>query len=156
MGEFFRAVRGHYDTDIVGAGKQPEFLIFLSFVLTFIAVRGITHAIRAGKGKRFFRDVSSGGRHIHHLVWGILLLLITGYIGLAFDRVHNVLAVFFGIGAALTLDEFALWLNLEDVYWAKQGRRSIDAVFIFAGIVGFFLVGFAFLGHVLDEVRDLL
>jgi hypothetical protein len=85
-----------------------------------------------------------GGTHIHHLVWGILLLLICGYVGVAIhpgDPWRDVVAVGFGIGTGLTLDEFALWLNLKDVYWSKQGRRSIDAVIVAAAVSGVLLVG---------------
>ncbi len=98
-------------------------------------VRILTHAIRAGRGP--FHNLEVGGRHIHHLVWGILLLLIVGYgwllqfgpIVQARSRWHGrVMAFLFGVGAALTLDEFALWLNLQDVYWERQGRASMDAV----------------------------
>jgi hypothetical protein len=90
-------------------------------------------------------NVSVGGTHIHHLVWGILLLLFFGWIGIAVDPDspwREVAAVMFGIGTGLTLDEFALWLNLKDVYWEKQGRRSIDAVIIALAISGMVLVGF--------------
>ena len=147
MGEFFRRVDDLYQRDIVDADKVPQFLILISFLLTFLAVRFITHSIRDKRFHRIFRNVSGkDGRHIHHLVWGILLLLITGYLALAFDpdRVRELLAILFGIGAALTLDEFALWLNLEDVYWAKQGRSSVDAVIIFATVIGIFMLGIQF------------
>ena len=89
-------------------------------------------------------NVEVGGTHIHHLVWGILLLLIFGYIGVAIapgSPWHEIVAVVFGIGTGLTLDEFALWLNLDDVYWSEKGRRSIDAVIV-AGCVRMVLVGF--------------
>jgi hypothetical protein len=86
------------------------------------------------------------GRHIHHLVWGILILLFVGY-GWLLDlgRSHSPTSIFlsrlmsvsYGVGAALTLDEFALWLNLEpDAYWSSSGRLSIDAVILFGGILG--------------------
>ena len=98
-------------------------------------MRGITHLIRAGIGP--FHNVSSGGLHIHHLVWGILLLLVVGYVwlievGTGSNWIASVSATLYGVGAALTLDEFALWLNLQDVYWTSTGRQSIDAVLIFA------------------------
>ena len=76
--------------------------------------------------------------HIHHLVFGIILLLVSGLLGIGFPTVQKInkfASVLFGIGAALTLDEFALWLNLQDVYWARQGRESIDAVIVFSALV---------------------
>src|SRR5690606_35625790 len=92
---------------------------------------------------RALHDLVVGQLHIHHLVWGILLLLTTGYLALAFDSAawRPTLAILFGVGAALTLDEFALWLNLEDVYWAKQGRWSVDAVIITSTLFALMLLG---------------
>jgi hypothetical protein len=74
---------------------------------------------------------------------GIILLLVSGYLGIGLSEhvSENLVAILFGIGAALTLDEFALWLHLEDVYWAKQGRDSIDAVVIMATIIAIGLIG---------------
>ena len=115
--------------------RERLFLASLGFLVTFATVRVITHLIRAGVGP--FHNVSSGGLHIHHLVWGILLLLIVGYIwlieqGTGSNWLASASAIAYGVGAALTLDEFALWLNLQDVYWTGPGRVSIDAVVIFA------------------------
>jgi hypothetical protein len=89
---------------------------------------------------------TSGGLHIHHLVWGIVTVLVTGFITFAVQPNGfwiDLLAVLFGIGAGLTLDEFALWLNLKDVYWAKEGRTSIDAVIVAAAVGGLVLAGAA-------------
>jgi hypothetical protein len=115
--------------------RERLFLASLAFLLTFAVVRVITHLIRAGVGP--FHNVSSGGLHIHHLVWGILLLLVVGYIwlieaGTGSNLLSSLTAIGYGVGAALALDEFALWLNLQDVYWTGTGRESIDAVVIFA------------------------
>lgn len=125
--------------------RERLFLASVGFLVTFAAVRGITAMIRAGVGP-FQNVVAAGGLHIHHLVWGIVLLLVVGYVwlsefGVGSNWVASLTAVAFGVGAALTLDEFALWLNLQDVYWERQGRESIDAVLIFgslllAGIAG--------------------
>ncbi|MFJ1702583.1 hypothetical protein [Kitasatospora sp. NPDC088346] len=104
-----------------------------AFVLTFLATRMVTRMIRAGKGP--FRDVSVGGLHIHHQVYGIFLMLLAGAAEFAYQPGsvwRAVLAALFGAGAALTLDEFALWFHLDDVYWAAEGRKSVDAVLIAA------------------------
>src|SRR5207245_6058584 len=136
--------------------RERLFLASLSFVVTFAIVRGITHAIRAGVGP--FHNVSSGGLHIHHLVWGILLLLVVGYvwlleIGVGSSWVASLTAMAFGVGAALTLDEFALWLNMQDVYWERQGRESIDAVVIFAGLLSVGIWGWPFLRAMTSLIR---
>jgi len=128
--------------------RERLFLASLGFLLTFAIVRGITHLIRAGIGP--FHNVSSGGLHIHHLVWGILLLLVVGYVwlieaGTTSSLLSSVTAIAYGVGAALTLDEFALWLNLQDVYWTGPGRASIDAVVIFASLLSVGIWGGPFL-----------
>lgn len=138
---------GHaYDRNIADAGKQPQAVALVAFLVTFLAVRLITHAIRDGKLRRVLRNVQAGGTHIHHLVPGILLLLASGYLLLAIgpSGPREPVAVLFGIGAALTLDEFALWLHLEDVYWAKQGRQSVDAVVVAATIAALVVLGAGF------------
>ncbi|MCA9832672.1 MAG: hypothetical protein KC435_01880 [Thermomicrobiales bacterium] len=142
-----------YQRNILDAHKQPQALILVSFLLTFLLVRFITHSIRAGRFTHIFHNVKGpGGTHLHHLVPGILLLLLSGYlgIGLAPNHRRDFIAIMYGIGAALTLDEFALWLHLKDVYWAKQGRQSIDAVVIAASFAGIVLLGGQFW---LDVVR---
>src|SRR4051812_49048272 len=133
-----------YSNHIIDAGKEGEFLVLASFLVTFLIVRLITHAIRADRGP--LHNVSIGGRHVHHLVPGILLVLITGYLAVAIDSTvgRRVIAILFGIGAALTLDEFALWVDLKDVYWERAGRRSIDAVIVAASIGGLVLIGAQF------------
>lgn len=156
MSEFADILPDLYQRHIVDAGKEPQFFVLLSFLLTFAAVRLITHGIRGG-WLPFFHDISAGGKHIHHLVPGIILLLISGYLGAALDPGRrDIVAILFGIGAALTLDEFALWLNLADVYWAKQGRRSIDAVIVFATIAGIFVVGGRFFVEVFRSLDRLV
>ncbi len=119
------------------------FLASLSFFITFLAVRLLVYSITHHIGP--FGYVEIGGRHIHHLVWGILLLLITGHATLAEvgqgTRPGDILlsrlvAIGYGVGAALTLDEFALWLNLDAAaYWSRQGRESIDAVVLFGALL---------------------
>jgi hypothetical protein len=133
-----------YRHHIVDTGKEQAFWVLVAFLATFVIVRIITHAIRDGRGP--FRNMSVGGTHIHHLVPGIVLLLVTGYLASAlhFRTGRTTVAIFFGIGAALTLDEFALWLHLKDVYWQKQGRRSVDVVIVAATVAGLVVLGFGF------------
>jgi hypothetical protein len=132
-----------YDEWVVDTGKQPEFLLLLAFLVSFGFIRTSAHMIRA-QVRWWPGNVEMGGTHVHHLVWGILLLLVVGYSAMAFapgSPLREVFAILFGIGAGLTLDEFALWLNLEDVYWSQKGRRSIDAVIVAAALAGLVLLG---------------
>jgi hypothetical protein len=135
-------VRRLYCKHLPETRRERLFLASTAFFVTFVIVRTITHAIHAGRGP--FHNISAGGLHIHHMVWGILLLLLVGYCWLAeigtgqgggATWIGRLLALLYGVGAALTLDEFALWLNLSDVYWERQGRESIDAVFIFGSLL---------------------
>ncbi|MBA2669805.1 MAG: hypothetical protein H0U67_05480, partial [Gemmatimonadetes bacterium] len=132
-----------YQHEIIDPGKQPQWFLLIAFLATFALVRFITHSIRAGRFKRVFRNVSAGGTHLHHLVPGIILMLVCGYLAIALPPgfAREPVAIGFGIGMALTLDEFALWLHLEDVYWAKEGRQSVDAVIIVATILVLILTG---------------
>jgi hypothetical protein len=114
--------------------------IVLAFLVTFLVTRLVTKAIREGRGP--FHDVKVGGVHLHHEVYGIFLLLGTGLVELTYRPAAPwlyVLGVLFGVGAALTLDEFALWLHLRDVYWSHEGRSSVDAVLV-ALVVGVLLL----------------
>ncbi|HSD24384.1 MAG TPA: hypothetical protein VLB79_08675 [Solirubrobacterales bacterium] len=145
-----------YQHGIVDTGREPHLLFFVSFLLTFGFIRTSTHMIRA-QVKWWPGNVSVGGTHVHHLVWGILLLLICGYIAVAVDPNspwREVIAVFLGIGTGLTLDEFALWLNLKDVYWEKEGRKSIDAVIIAAAVSGVLLISLRGWIDVTTKVAD--
>jgi len=150
------SVSSLYDRAIVDTGRQPEFLFFVAFLITFGFIRTSAHMIRA-QVKWWPGNVEVGGTHIHHLVWGICLLMITGYVGVTIappSPWHEIIAVFFGIGMGLALDEFALWLDLKDVYWSEQGRKSIDAVIIAATITGLILVGFTAWVDVAEDVED--
>jgi hypothetical protein len=118
--------------------QRRLFLAGVAFFFTFAGVRLVAYSNYHQIGP--FHDIYFRGRHIHHLVWGILILLLVGYgwlveAGSGGQQTSvfagRVLSLFYGAGAALTLDEFALWLNLEDVYWAREGRASIDAVILF-------------------------
>jgi hypothetical protein len=134
-----RDVRALYYKHFGNRRKERQLFSTGAFFLTFASVRGITHAIRAERGP--FKNITPGGRHIHHMTFGIMGLLTVGYlwmleIGITEDRRSSrITAAAYGSGAALTLDEFALWLNLEDLYWAKQGRESIDAVALFGSLL---------------------
>jgi hypothetical protein len=113
-----------------------------SFLVTFLVTRSVTHAIRAGRGP--FRNVAVGGVHVHHEVYGIFLLLGSGTAEFSYRPGRPwvyALAALFGIGAALTLDEFALWLHLDDVYWSREGRSSVDAVLVACVVGGLLLLG---------------
>jgi hypothetical protein len=144
-----------YDRAIVDTGRQPEFLFFVSFLISWGFIRTSAHMIRA-QVSWWPGNVSVGGTHIHHLVWGILLLLIFGYVGVTVQPPppwHEIVTVLFGVGAGLTLDEFALWLELRDVYWEKEGRKSIDAVVVAGCLSGMVLVGFSAWVDVADTVE---
>ncbi|HEY9287007.1 MAG TPA: hypothetical protein VIT43_03180 [Candidatus Dormibacteraeota bacterium] len=128
--------------------------MWLAFIVTFAVLRFITYGIRY----HFLplgNVVTGGGLHIHHFVWGILILLLVGFLGITSDspRLHVWLSTLFGIGAALVVDEFALWLNLRDVYWLKQGRLSIDAAILVAGLLGLYYAAYRFWNQVAREVR---
>jgi hypothetical protein len=145
-----------YERAIVDTDRQPEFLFFVAFLCSFGFIRTSAHMIRA-QVSWWPGNVEVGGTHIHHLVWGILMLLIAGYVGVAIapeSPWHEIIAVVFGIGTGLTLDEFALWLNLKDVYWEQKGRRSIDAVIVAACLSGMVLIGFGAWVDVGKDVED--
>ena len=128
--------------------RIPSLIVLVVFLTTFGIIRAVTFMIRVGVGP--FHNVSAGGLHIHHMVWGILILLAVGYIWLVPlgsletpipGWVSCVTACAYGIGAALTLDEFALWLNFRDVYWERQGLESVDAAALFVALVAISIWG---------------
>jgi hypothetical protein len=149
------AYRRHFRDQL----RERMFLSSLAFFLTFGITRLITYAARAN----IFQHpvISYRGTHVHHLVPGILLLLWVGWGWLLTAGAHGrqtshamarALSLIYGVGAALTLDEFALWLHLEDVYWKEEGRRSIDAVILFGALVSMGLWGGPFLRAVARQV----
>jgi lysyl-tRNA synthetase class 2 len=143
MASVFDAISDGYRAGIVDTGKEPELLLLLSFLLAFGFIRTSAHLIRA-QVRWWPGNVEVGGRHIHHLVWGIGLVLVLGYAAIALEPGapwRQVLAIGFGIGMGLTLDEFALWLDLRDVYWLPEGRKSIDAVIVAATAGALLLLG---------------
>jgi hypothetical protein len=133
-----------YQTNLVETGRSAALWAIIGFLVTYAATRWITLRIRARKASGSdgadgpVKDVYIGGVHIHHQVWGILLVLLCGLLEFRFNPDppwQEVLAAAFGSGAALALDEFALWLHVKDVYWSEEGRKSIDAVMV-ALVVG--------------------
>jgi len=121
-----RDVRRAFHEDL-DAGQRSALLSWLAFTATFGAVRGITYSIKDGKGP--FGNLSVGGEHLHHYMWGIGLVSGVGGIAVHGEdahRRHPLVALSYGAGLALIVDEFALLLDLKDVYWAKQGRISVD------------------------------
>ena len=135
-----------YQTQIVATGKQPLVVLFLAYVVTFLFIRFSVRMIRAGVSW-WPGNVTPGGVHVHHAVFGIVFMLLAGAGG--FSTLGDVtpwaeiFAGLFGCGAALVLDEFALVLHLRDVYWSEQGRSSVDAVFLAAAVLGLLLLGVA-------------
>jgi hypothetical protein len=135
------AVRRAYREEL-GPGQRSALLSWLAFTATFAGLRALTYSIRVGKGP--FRNISVGGEHLHHYMWGIGLLSGVGAVAVRGEerhRRHPAVAVSYGTGLALIVDEFALLLDLRDVYWAKQGRISIDV-----GVGGIALTGSYFAG----------
>ena len=146
---------------IADTPRRRILLSSIAFFITFAGVRALTWSIHHGIGP--FHDIHMGGRHIHHLVWGILLLLLVGY-GWMVDAgggkerwrlaARRLLCLLYGAAAALTLDEFALWLNLRDVYWAREGRASLDAVVLFAALLIVGAAGRPLWAGLIYEIRN--
>jgi hypothetical protein len=148
-----------YDHHIQVPGKELHFLVLIAFVCSFAFIRTSAHMIRAQVSWGPGNVETKSGTHVHHLVWGILLLLSMGYLGITTDVGSpwlELVAIAFGIGMGLTLDEFALWLNLEDVYWQQKGRQSIDAVVVTTALLVIAILGLQFWIDVWDAVLVLL
>jgi hypothetical protein len=137
-------------------GREAAFVVLLAFLLSFGFIR---------TSARMTRSVSwwpggvetEGGVHLHHLVWGIVLLLVSGFAAFATELDApwwQILSVMFGVGAGFTLDEFALWVRLQDVYWSQEGRASLDAVVLATVFAGLVVLGFNPYG--LDEAGSIL
>ncbi|WP_308195794.1 hypothetical protein KZZ52_12060 [Dactylosporangium sp. AC04546] len=127
-----------YNEQIIAAGKQPLLLLLAGLVGGFAAIRTSTRLIRA-QVKWWPGNLTAGGVHLHHEFFGVLLMLVTGVLSFAGFPFRDALALGFGVGAGLVLDEYALLLHLRDVYWTREGRTSIDAV-IAAAVVTAMLV----------------
>ncbi len=153
-----RLRRRYRETAAERPDEEINLRVLTSFLGTFATVRIITHGI---KGNWLpLKNIELGGRqgthplHIHHLVWGILTLTCCGYLGLLRSEHHwrRRLAPFYGAGAALTFDEFALWLRLEDDYWSTQGRASVDAVVLLGSVFGTAVAAPSFWQRIFDEM----
>jgi hypothetical protein len=144
--------------------KERLFLGSLGFLLAIILVRMLTYGIKTGISP--VHNVSAGGTHIHHLVWGILLLVLVGYLWMVeigtrdnkSNWMSRLTSIAFGVGVALTLDEFALWLNLEDVYWDLDGKgqQSVWVVMVFAGLLAFGFLGGALIRGLVREAHAMI
>jgi hypothetical protein len=141
------------ELDFLTSGRLPLLCCLIAFILTFFVTRTIVRYIRANAGsdapRKWWqpRNIGHGGVHIHHVVIGVILVMLSGVtmVTLAVNGgvpEFTVAATFFGIGAALVLDEFALILHLQDVYWSEDGRTSVDAVFAAIAIAGLLVLGF--------------
>ncbi len=143
--------------DVVSQGRLPLLWCLIAFLLTFLVTRTIVRYIRAHadsdaprkwwQPRNFSVSKGGGGFHLHHVVIGVILVMVSGVtmVTLAVDggvTEFTVAAIFFGIGAALVLDEFALILHLDDVYWSEDGRTSVDAVFAAVAVAGLLILGF--------------
>lgn len=148
-----------YEEHFPETPRERLFLAALGFFVAIGVVRLLAYAIHNHVGP--FHDMQMRGRHIHHLVWGILLLLLVGYGWLveagtgdssSATWLGRTMAMIYGVAAALTLDEFALWLNLRDVYWEREGRASIEAIFLFGAFLSIGIFGSPFFRGVAREV----
>jgi hypothetical protein len=139
------SVSGEFHREIVDSGRLAGFLFFVALLGTFGFIRTSTYLIHK-QVKWWPGNVSVGGTHVHHLVWGIFAMMIFGYLGIVFQPDspwREIVTVLFAVGMGLTLDEFALWLELKDVYWAHDGRKSVDAMIVAGCIAGMLVLGFS-------------
>lgn len=148
-----------FDVDLdLGSPRAPAMLVLIAFLVSFAFIRTSARMIRSPRFRWWPGNVETGGGlHIHHLVWGISLLLVSGFVAFATALASpwaQITAIGFGIGAGLTLDEFALWLHLEDVYWAREGRASLDAIVLATVFAVVVMLGIRPLG--LDDPGDKL
>lgn len=123
---------------------RTGFILFAAFLASFLFIRMSTRLMRSPRVPWWPGSVKTGGIHVHHLVFGIALMLGAGFVGFALQPAspwQEVVAGLFGIGAGLTVDEFALWLYLEDVYWTAEGRSSVDVAVICAALALLVLIG---------------
>jgi hypothetical protein len=134
-----------WDDQITSHDRQGVFLVLVGFIGSFAFIRMSTRLMRSPKVPWWPGSVvSDSGVHVHHLVFGIVAMMGAGTLGFLASG-HSpwaeICALVFGIGAGLTIDEFALWVYLEDVYWAEEGRSSIDATVIAAALMLLVVLG---------------
>jgi hypothetical protein len=126
-------------------GQRAGFVLLAAFLASFLFIRTSARLMRSPRVPWWPGSVTTdSGLHLHHLVWGIVLLLLSGFLEFAVNPTspwNEIFAGAFGVGAGLTLDEFALWIYLRDVYWAKEGRSSFDAVVVASVIGGLVVFG---------------
>ena len=135
---------GHiYDQVVADHGRQHAFVILAAMLIAFLTIR--TSARMTRRFTWWPGGVeTSGGVHLHHFVWGIFLMLGAGFVGLGVhlgEPWDGLVAAVFGIGAGFTLDEFALWTRMEDVYWSAEGRSSLEAIAVVATIGVLVVIG---------------
>jgi hypothetical protein len=134
-----------WNDQLVAHDRQWLFLVLVGLIGSFGFIRMSTRLIRSPKVPWWPGSVvSESGVHLHHLVWGIVAMMVAGSIsfaGFAVSPIYEICAFLFGVGMGLTIDEFALWIRLDDVYWAKEGRSSIDAAVLAIGFLGLLVVG---------------
>jgi hypothetical protein len=133
-----------WENNLVAHDRQGVFLVLVGFVGSFAFIRMSTRMIRAEVSWWPGNIESDSGVHVHHLFFGIITMMAAGTLGFAAfgaSPYTEICSFFFGIGAGLTIDEFALWYRLEDVYWAEEGRSSIDATVIAAALIGLIVIG---------------
>ena len=149
---FVSRLVGWFEHDIVDRGRLPLLCCLLAFILTFFVTRTFVRVIRsrveAGRPARWWqpRNVHIGGVHVHHVTFGVVLVMLSGLMLVALaingqEPEFTFSATLFGIGAALVLDEYALILHLSDVYWEEDGRTSVDAVFAAVAVAGLLTMG---------------
>jgi hypothetical protein len=138
-------VSDFWNEQILANNRQGVFLVLAGFILSFAFIRMSTRLMRSPRVPWWPGSVvSDSGVHLHHLVFGIVTMMIAGTLGFAAHGEGpwaEICGFLFGVGAGLTIDEFALWVYLDDVYWAEEGRSSIDATVIAAAMMGLVVLG---------------
>jgi hypothetical protein len=142
---FATFISDFWNDQLVAHDRQWLFLVLVGLIGSFAFIRMSARLMRSPRVPWWPGSVvSESGVHLHHLVFGIVTMMVAGTIsfaGFAVSPIYEICAGLFGIGMGLTIDEFALWIHLDDVYWAREGRRSVDAAVITAGVLGLLVIG---------------